>query len=573
MKKQPDEQLPQNPPVPEDIVPGTNAGSTASAGKDVEEIHFVGEKTPVEHDEYTIKDDYTDYKFLKPGSRSRSHSRGRRIASSYSTPAPQPSAVPEPQAPAPQPVSVEQPQGSSAVQEQTVSAVQEQTGSAEQMQAVPAVQEQTVSAVQEQTGSAEQLQAVPAVQEQTGSAEQSEAVAAVQEQTGSAADSEVVFSQRSSSRHHHSSGSSGSSHHHHSSDSTVSSSHHHHHHHRRRRRKKMKTWKKVVLIVISSILALTLALGGVFLYLKNKGHDELFDSELKVLVPDNMQAEVQDDGDYIVYKGRTYKYNEDITSMMFIGIDKDFEDDNEQGTGGQADVLVLMAVDMKSHKMTMLAIPRDTYTEVALYSPSGHYSGMKDMQVCMAYAYGDGKETSCENTISSVRRLFYNIPIKTYYALDLAGIAAVNDSVGGVDVVSPETIEMFTKGESYHLEGRNAEHFVRLRDKSRVDSSLLRLERQKVYTKGFISTMMDSLKKDITSAVRVFNESAPYSVTNLSASKVSYLATELVTGSKLDTEMKTIPGKMTMDGEWARYDIDENAFFEQFLSVFYDPMY
>ncbi|MBQ2568916.1 MAG: LCP family protein, partial [Ruminococcus sp.] len=163
-------------------------------------------------------------------------------------------------------------------------------------------------------------------------------------------------------------------------------------------------------------------------------------------------------------------------------------------------------------------------------------------------------------------------PIKTYYALDLSGIAAVNDSVGGVDVVSPETIQMFTEGESYHLEGKNAEHFVRLRDRTRVDSSLLRLERQKIYAKGFISTMMGSIKKDITSSVRVFNESAPYSVTNLDASKVLFLATELVTGGSLDTEMKTIPGKMRLDEGLARYDIDEDAFFRQFLSVFYEPM-
>ena len=84
--------------------------------------------------------------------------------------------------------------------------------------------------------------------------------------------------------------------------------------------------------------------------------------------------------------------------------------------------------------------------------------------------------------------------------------------------------------------------------------------------------MMGSIKKDITSSVRVFNESAPYSVTNLDASKVLFLATELVTGGSLDTEMKTIPGKMRLDEGLARYDIDEDAFFRQFLSVFYEPM-
>jgi hypothetical protein len=84
--------------------------------------------------------------------------------------------------------------------------------------------------------------------------------------------------------------------------------------------------------------------------------------------------------------------------------------------------------------------------------------------------------------------------------------------------------------------------------------------------------MMSSIKQDITSAVRVFNDSAPYSVTNLNASKVSFLATELVTGGSLDTEMKTIPGKMRLDNGLARYDIDEDAFFEQFLNTFYEPM-
>lgn len=343
--------------------------------------------------------------------------------------------------------------------------------------------------------------------------------------------------------------------------------------HKRRKRKRMKTWKKAVLIAVSVLLVLVLAVGGTFLYLRGQGQGELLTDDVNVLVPETVQASVQDDGDFIVYKGQTYRLNKNITSLLFMGVDKrNLEEKTEEGTGGQADVLVVIALDMKTHKTTMTALPRDTFTEVAMYTPAGNYNGMKNTQVCLAYAYGDGKETSCDNTLASVRRIFYNIPIKTYYALDLDGIAAVNDAVGGVDAVSPETIEKFTEGQSYHLMGNDAERFVRARVHDRVDANMLRLERQKVYAKGFLSQMLSSIKHDLSSAVRIFNDSAPYSCTNLNAARVTYLASELAFGSKPKTEMQTVPGEMAYDGGVPRFNVNEEQFFEQFLSVYYEKM-
>lgn len=363
-----------------------------------------------------------------------------------------------------------------------------------------------------------------------------------------------------------------SSHHHHSSSGHGSGHSHHGTRVRKRRRRKMKTWKKVLIIVVSVVLAIVLATVGTVVYLINKGQSEMFDSRLSVSVPEELPAKVEDDGDYIEYNGHSYCYNKDVTNILFMGIDKNLDEENEAGTGGQADVIVMIAMDVKNDKMTLIALPRDTMTEVAIYTPVGKYTGMENMQVCMAYAYGDGKETSCENTVSAVRRIFYNIPVRTYYALDLEGIAAMNDCVGGIDVVSPETISEFVEGENYHLMGKQAELFVRARDKSSYDSSLKRLERQKVYARGFISTMLSMIKRDITSAVSVFNDSAPYSCTNLNAAKVAYLAKEFAFGGAMDTDMVSVPGKMGNDGKYAEYKIDEKAFFELFLSVYYEKM-
>ena len=366
-------------------------------------------------------------------------------------------------------------------------------------------------------------------------------------------DSLYVSSNRSSSKHH------------------SSGSHHSHHHHK----KKMKTWKKVLIIVVSVILALVICIVTALQVLWLKGRSSFFDVALDMSVPDTISAEVQDNGEYIIYKGEKYKYNKEVTNILFMGVDKRSIDSKKQDeTGGQADTIVMIAMNMKDRVMNLIAPPRDTVTDVAVYTQSGHYNGMKKLQVCLAYAYGDGKSSSCENTVSSVKNIFYNVPINTYFALDLDGIAEVNDAVGGVDVVSPQTIGQFNEGESYHLEGSQAEKFVRDRTKTEVGASMKRLDRQKVYARSFMSTMTSAIKKDITKAVSVYNETAPYSCTNLNAAKVTYLASEFVAGKGMSSQISSVPGKISLDESTglARYDIDQEKFFELFLSVYYEKV-
>lgn len=365
-----------------------------------------------------------------------------------------------------------------------------------------------------------------------------------------------------------------------SEDGVVKSSRHRSgssHHHRRHHKKKMKTWKKVLLIVVSVLLALVLAVTATAFVLIQKGRSELFDVDLKLTLPDlsNIEAEVEveDGGKYIVYNGSKYRYNEEVTNLLFMGVDKrDIENKTEEGMGGQSDVIVMMAIDTKNQKITMVSLPRDTMTDVAVYDTAGQYVGMREMQVCLAYAYGDGKETSCEYMESAVRRIFYNIPVQTYYALDLDGIAALNDSVGGVDVISPETIGDFVSGQLYHLEGKMAESFVRTRSHEVKEANLYRMERQKTYVKAFMSKVFTATKEDITTPVTMFNESAPYSCTNLNASKVAYLAKEVVLGGGMTTTMMTVPGDMTLVDHYAQYHIDEDAFYEMFLSIYYEKV-
>ena len=68
-------------------------------------------------------------------------------------------------------------------------------------------------------------------------------------------------------------------------------------------------------------------------------------------------------------------------------------------------------------------------------------------------------------------------------------VSKLNDAVGGVDVVIPESAngleKGWTTGAEVHLEGDAAYQFIHYRDTAQEQSAEARLERQKQYLKKF----------------------------------------------------------------------------------------
>jgi hypothetical protein len=74
--------------------------------------------------------------------------------------------------------------------------------------------------------------------------------------------------------------------------------------------------------------------------------------------------------------------------------------------------------------------------DIDIFSKNGKFIGTENRQLCLAYAYGDGGESSCTNVTTAMSRILKNVPVEKYFALDLAGIAQLNDAIGGVTVES-----------------------------------------------------------------------------------------------------------------------------------------
>ena len=125
-----------------------------------------------------------------------------------------------------------------------------------------------------------------------------------------------------------------------------------------------------------------------------------------------------------------------------MGIDQHSEEIQEykyiSGESGQADSIFLAVLDPANNKLSVIAVSRDTMTEIATYDAKGNYIGDSLNHLGLEYAFGDGKETSCQYMVDAVSKLFYGIPINGYVAFNMSTISQLNDAVGGVTVTVPE---------------------------------------------------------------------------------------------------------------------------------------
>lgn len=346
---------------------------------------------------------------------------------------------------------------------------------------------------------------------------------------------------------------------------------------KKKKEKKKKTPKQIakrVAIVLAVIILLPTA---VILGMWAMGKSSLFSGKMDMSNAID-GVKVQNKGDLVIYKGHKYQYNENITNILFMGVDKENLDSKDTKLkmrgAGQSDTIFLAALDTSSGKVTLVNVPRDIMTYVRSYDKDGKYDGKKLRQICLAYAYGDGKEKSCDNVAYAVSKVLYGVPIQSYMSIDLSAISVLNDAIGGVNV---QVIGDLTSADPALKEGANvtllggqAETYVRSREFEPLDANLKRMQRQQQYVTSYIQKALQEMKSDLTLPLDLLNLVSNNSVTNLSASKITYLATKVSGSSFSSDSIYSIDCKIK-EGEtgYAEYYPDETKLFEMVLKVFY----
>lgn len=277
-------------------------------------------------------------------------------------------------------------------------------------------------------------------------------------------------------------------------------------------------------------------------------------------------------GEVVIYQGKEYHRNEDMYVILCMGLDT--ENDmvaagNRMGTGAQSDANFLVVVDAKAKKLRIIAIPRDTMTEIETFFPNGEPVGLITDHLALQYAYGDGGTKSCELMECAVSQLFYNLPIDAYVTFSLNSIESLNGMVGGVTVEIQEDFDEFKAGETVTLNNGQAYHYIRWRDCGEAYSAQSRLERQKQYLTAFIEKAIAYTREDITKPFEMYDAVSDSMLMNLSDAQIFSL---VLLGLQCDfgeDSFYVVPGEQQIGTYYEEYYIDEQEFYELLLDVFY----
>ena len=283
----------------------------------------------------------------------------------------------------------------------------------------------------------------------------------------------------------------------------------------------------------------------------------------------------------IRYNGKTYQYKENLMNILCLGVDSrdGIAKEKTPGKAGQADCVILAVLDDEAKTIQLINISRDSMVPVHVYATDGSYVEDRTEQLALQYAYGNGRDWSCQLMEEAVSHLFYGLPIHGYCALSMNSIADLNDTVGGVTVTVPEDLaamqpKLFTAGEVKTLKGELAYHFVHDRDFQSTDvaSNNKRIARQKTYAVAFVNQLKQGMKEDMSLPVKLYQTAEKQMVTSISLDQAVYLCTEYMNCS-FDTEnIYTIDGEVTMGEKYAEFHVDDEALYQLILDVFYEEV-
>ncbi|WP_165172100.1 LCP family protein [Adlercreutzia sp. ZJ242] len=329
-----------------------------------------------------------------------------------------------------------------------------------------------------------------------------------------------------------------------------------------------------MLIAAIAIILVIIMVGVAAACLINAGRSSLLQEAATVETSED--AVSHDDGKTVTYNGKTYRLNENVTSICVIGNDQESSVPAE-GFNGQADVIMVMALDTETGEITGISIPRDSMVEVNRnYHGSDKLYDTKRLQISLAYAYGTSDEASSELVCTAASRILYNIPINYYYTISMSGIAALADAVDGVTVEALETIPntSIREGETVILYGKEALRYVQWRDATEYGSALDRQARQQQFVSALASQALETAKSNPSVLVDLFNTMSAYSTTNLGAAEFSYLASIVVGHGVESLDLTSLQGESVYNEEspWEQFILDKDAVYQTVLDVYYTPV-
>ena len=338
-------------------------------------------------------------------------------------------------------------------------------------------------------------------------------------------------------------------------------------------RKAIRQRKICMLLIIILIIVLSVLGGGYYLLSQKNASSSKAGGQNS---DSRNQTDLSQNSDIVEYKGETYKYNDHLSNYLFLGIDTREAVDTyqSQADAGQADAIFLVSMDRATEKIKVLFIPRDSMTRIEVFNPYGQSLGETTDHLNIQYAFGDGKEKSCELMKTAVSNMLDGLPIQGYCSMNMDGISVITDFVGGIQLTIPDDSladvnPEYKKGAVVDITGETAEQFVRYRDIDKTQSALVRQERQKTYLQALIQKAQEKAGEDAGFVADLYDSIKSYTVTNMGNDVFAKLLTASGNGI---TDTETVPGEGKQGKNFDEYQVDKDALSDLIISMFYEKI-
>lgn len=350
-------------------------------------------------------------------------------------------------------------------------------------------------------------------------------------------------------------------------DSKENSRRRHKRHHHRKSRQQRKQQKMLILGLAAAVVFVGLAAAVVVNKLKEQKNYHVTGAN---------SVDVGAGYRYTEYNGKKYQYNNRVTTLLYAGLDS-FDELKQTATYGdkaRADSIMLIVLDEASKKMSVVAINRDTMTEVHRFSRNGGDLGTYVTHLGYAYANGDGGTASCENLKTAVSTLFNNLPIDGYMVSNQTSIVMINDLVGGVTVTVPNNdlatkYPELTEGNIVTLDESNVRAYVQQRDTAVDFSNEGRIERQKSFVLSFMDEFGAMVKEDASSVWDSLEACSDWMQTDITKNKYLSLADAFSNTNLTPDSYYILEGEDQLGELHDEFYYDEDALQELIIKLFY----
>lgn len=254
-------------------------------------------------------------------------------------------------------------------------------------------------------------------------------------------------------------------------------------------------------------------------------------------------------------------------NILMLGWDQSPEREDEdsrlyrdEDNNFRSDVLIVLTVDFETKRVDMISIPRDTYAPI--YNTKGRW------KINAAFAKGGSVEGEgflyAMNTVSNL----LGVPIDLYVGVDMIGLKAVVDAMGGVDYDVDVRIKLngrvLEKGYQ-HMDGQQVLDYCRAR--KGISTDVGRADRQQRMLFSIFEQMKS--RNQLVNIPKIYSSVQDKVKTNLNSEQIAALAIFAMGLDMQDLNRHTLAGSYVSDVYNASFYVLNNAKLKALIKEIY----